>query len=63
MEIKATQDIHKRRFSRNLGVGLTLAAMVAIVFGLTVVKVKRGDPMQGFDHTVRPEMAPAGDGN
>ena len=63
MEIKATPDIHKRRFSRNLGVGLTLAAMVAIVFGLTVVKVKRGDPMQGFDHTVRPEMAPAGDGN
>lgn len=63
MEIKATHDIHKRRFSRNVGVGLTLLAMVAIVFGLTVVKVKRGDPMQGFDHVVRPEMAPVEDGS
>ena len=56
MEIKATHDMHKRRFSRNVGVGLTLVLLVAIVFGLTVVKVKRGDPMQGFDHVVRPEM-------
>jgi hypothetical protein len=33
-------------------------AFVALVFGLTVVKVTRGDPMQGFDH-VRPELVPA----
>jgi hypothetical protein len=44
-------DMHKRRFSRNLGLGLTLAAFVALVFALTVVKVTRGDPMQGYDHT------------
>ena len=36
-----------------------LVALIAVVFGLTVVKVTRGDPMQGFDHAVRPEMAPA----
>lgn len=58
MELKATHELHKRRFSRNLGVGLALAGMVAIVFGLTVVKVKRGDALQGFDHSVRPEMVP-----
>ena len=63
MEIKATQDLHKRRFSRNLGVGLLLVGMVAIVFGLTVVKVKRGDALQGFDHVVRPEMVPVEGGN
>lgn len=63
MELKATHEIHKRRFSRNLGVGLTLLAMVAIVFGLTVVKVKRGDAIQGFDHVVRPEMVPVEGGN
>ena len=63
MEIKATHDMHKRRFSRNVGVGLLLAGMVAIVFGLTVVKVKRGDTMQAFDHVVRPEMAPVEGGN
>ena len=56
MEIKATHEIHKRRFSRNLGVALTLLVFVAIVFGLTVVKVTRGDPMQAFDHVARPEM-------
>ncbi|WP_413718073.1 hypothetical protein [Silicimonas sp. MF1-12-2] len=63
MEIKATHDLHKRRFSRNLGVGLLLVGMVAIVFGLTVVKVKRGDALQGFDHVVRPEMVPVEGGN
>lgn len=63
MEIKATHELHKRRFSRNAGVGLALVALVAIVFGLTVVKVKRGDAMQGFDHAARPEMAPAEGGN
>lgn len=63
MEIKATHELHKRRFSRNLGVGLLLVGMVAIVFGLTVVKVKRGDPMQAFDHQPRLEMVPAEGGN
>ena len=58
MAIRATHDLHKRRFSRNLGLGLTLAAFVALVFALTVVKVQRGDPMQGFDHKIRPAMLP-----
>lgn len=57
--LKAEQEIHQRRFGRNLGLGLVLVAFVALVFGLTVVKVTQGDPMQGFDHVVRPEMAPA----
>ena len=39
-------------------VGLTLAAFVALVFALTVVKVKRGDPMQGYDHVVQPLTVP-----
>lgn len=59
MEIRATHEIHQRRLSRNLGVGLALLALVAVVFGLTVVKVERGDSLQGFDHVVRPEMMPA----
>ena len=58
--IKATHDLHKRRMSRNLGVGLALVGLVAIVFGLTVVKITRGDPMQAFDHVARPEMEGAG---
>ncbi|MEC7965416.1 MAG: hypothetical protein VX083_10250 [Pseudomonadota bacterium] len=40
---KVEHELHKRRSSRNIGVGLTLVAFIAIVFGLTVVKVTRGD--------------------
>lgn len=56
MAFKEPHEIYRRRFGRNVGLGLVLAAFVALVFGLTVVKVTRGDPMQAFDHTVRPEM-------
>ncbi len=42
-------EIHRRRFSRNLGLGLVLAAFVALVFALTVVKVTRGDRMHAGD--------------
>ncbi|MCE0504408.1 hypothetical protein LR948_03500 [Roseivivax sp. GX 12232] len=43
MSLSRRHDMHVRRFSRNLGVGLCLAALIAIVFGLTFVKVTRGD--------------------
>lgn len=39
MSIRVTHDLHRRRFGRNLGVGLFLAGLIVIVFGLTVVKV------------------------
>ena len=58
--LKATQDIHQRRFSRNLGVALALVGLVVIILGLTVVKVKRGDGMERFDHVVRPSLESAG---
>ena len=56
MALNPTHELHKRRFGRNLGVALLLIAFVAIVFALTMVKINRGDQMQGFDHVVRPEM-------
>ncbi|MDP5220520.1 hypothetical protein Q5Y75_25360 [Ruegeria sp. 2205SS24-7] len=43
MSLRQTHELHKRRYGRNLGVALTLAAFIVIVFGLTVVKVTRGD--------------------
>ncbi|EIE50473.1 hypothetical protein [Salipiger aestuarii] len=43
MSITKTHELHKRRFSRNVGVGLLLAAFIAIVFGMTVVKITSGD--------------------
>lgn len=58
MSFQPEHEIHRRRFSRNLGVGLALAAFIALVFALTVVKVTNGTSMQGYDHVVQPEMAP-----
>jgi len=58
MTFRPEHEIHKRRLGRNLGVGLTLAAFVVLVFALTVVKVKRGDPMKGYDYVVDPALMP-----
>ncbi|MBA4349849.1 MAG: hypothetical protein C0427_01200 [Rhodobacter sp.] len=57
MAFPPEHEIHRRRLGRNVGVGVTLALFIVLVFALTVVKVTRGDPMQGFDHSVRPELA------
>jgi hypothetical protein len=51
MAFRPEHEIYRRRFSRNLGVGLVLAAFVALVFALTVVKVTRGDTMHANDHS------------
>lgn len=59
MAIQAEHELHRRRFSRNAGLGLTLVAFVVLVFALTVVKISRGDPMQGYDHVIQPEAVPA----
>ena len=44
MGLAREHELHKRRSSRNVGVGLVLAAFVALLFGLTMVKVKYIDP-------------------
>jgi len=54
-----SHEIYTRRRSRNLGLGLVLAGVVVLFFAVTVVKLTQGHPMQGFDHTLRPEMLPA----
>ena len=48
MAIAKEHELHKRRFSRNAGVGLALVGFVAIVFGLTVVKVKVIDVQDAY---------------
>lgn len=39
MAITKLHDIHTRRKSRNVGLGLVLAVFVALLFGLAFVKV------------------------
>ena len=43
MNFRPEHKLHKHRFSRNIGLGLVLAAFVALIFGLTVVKITEGD--------------------
>ncbi len=43
MAIHRDHELHVRRFGRNVGLGLVLAAFVALVFWLTIVKVSRQD--------------------
>lgn len=59
MAIKVEHELHERRKGRNYGVGLLLAGFIAIVFGLTVVKVLQlGDAgkFERFDHVARPQL-------
>lgn len=51
-------ELHQRRFGRNLGLGLSLAAFVALVFALTVVKVTGGDPMAAVHGTTQGVTGP-----
>jgi len=43
MSFDRQHEIHTRRFGRNLGVAAVLLGLVAIVFGLTVVKVTQAE--------------------
>ncbi|MCW1931940.1 hypothetical protein [Pararhodobacter zhoushanensis] len=58
MALNQEHELHQRRRGRNLGVGLTLMAFVLLVFGLSIAKVQRGEPMQGYDHVYQPESDP-----
>lgn len=65
MVLRTEHELHQRRRGRNYGLGLVLVAFVALVFGLTIVKVRGGDTMEAYDHQPRvsilPPEPPAGD--
>ena len=56
MPITHEHEIHRRRRGRNLGVALCLAALVAVLFGLSAAKVQVTGPTEGFDHVARPAL-------
>jgi len=59
MALVRDHELHRRRFGRNVGVGLLLVAFAALMFGLTVTKIAGGGVVQAFDHTYRPTLDPA----
>ena len=60
MTFKPTHEMHRRRFSRNLGLGLVLGTFVVLVFALTLVKVTKEGEMQA---TGAPAPTTSGGGN
>lgn len=60
MTFKPEHEIYKRRLSRNVGVGVVLAAFVLLSFLLTVEKVTHGDPMHAVQGkgAVNPDGTP-----
>ncbi|SEV90020.1 hypothetical protein SAMN04488515_0137 [Cognatiyoonia koreensis] len=61
MALKVEHEIHQRRLGKNMGVGLILVGFIAIVFGLTVVKVIQlgeVEAFERFDHVARPQIIP-----
>ena len=58
---KVEHELHERRRGRNTGVGWILVGFIAIVFGLTVVKVIQlgeANKFERFDHVARPQLIP-----
>lgn len=61
MAFRPPHEMHRRRFSRNLGLGLVLGGFVLLVFFLTVEKVTQGNPMsaiRGEGANIVPETQP-----
>ena len=63
MALRVEHPLHERRRGRNLGVGLMLAGVIGIVFGLTVVKAMSIDDirkMEAYDYVSRPALVTVG---
>ena len=55
MSFGREHDLHKRRRGRNVGLGLVLIGFVAVIFGLTVVKVTEGEFAEALSGVARGE--------
>lgn len=51
--IRAEHELHRRRLSRNVGLGVTLVLFVVLVYGLTVAKLGT-DPNDALGVTTPP---------
>ena len=49
-------EIYSRRGRKNIWLGIIMGALVTVIFSVTIVKLANGSKMQGFDHSLRPEM-------
>jgi len=50
------KQIELNRGSGNVKIGILLFIVVALIFSVTIVKLKQGALMQGYDHIIRQNM-------
>ena len=53
---KELKQSELNRDSGNVKIGILLFVVVALIFSITIVKLKQGALMQGYDHILRQNM-------
>ena len=53
---KELKQSELNRDSGNVKIGIFLFVVVALIFSITIVKLKQGALMQGYDHIIRQNM-------
>ena len=49
-----TKNLNKT--AGNIKIGLILSAIVTLIFAITIVKLKQGSMLQGYDHVLRQNL-------
>ena len=53
---KELKQSELNRDNGNIKIGILLFVVVALIFSITIVKLKQGALMQGYDHIIRQNM-------
>ena len=53
---KELKQSELNRDNGNVKIGILLFVVVALIFSITIVKLKQGALMQGYDHIIRQNM-------
>lgn len=53
---KELKQSELNRDGGNVKIGILLFIVVALIFSITIVKLKQGALMQGYDHIIRQNM-------
>ena len=53
---KELKETELNRDGGNFKIGILLFVVVALIFSITIVKLKQGALMQGYDHIIRQNM-------
>ena len=54
--VRELKQSELNRNSGNTKIGILLLVVVALIFSITIVKLKQGSLMQGYDHIIRQNM-------